>query len=150
MAEEIPIRVKPVDYVAEKYLTRARAAVEDWKKWIANPRRGPATAAIAARGDLEAKMRKKETWDKWEARLKAIGDKGVIAAALAKADRFPQGIEYGAKYYKQFYEQFSKHLEEGLKKVLAMPKVTLDDAKRRACAMIDWNAKFRFVKKYTE
>ena len=44
-----------------------------------------------------------------------------------------------------FYEQFSKHLEAGLAKVLAMPKVTLEDAIQRAAAMIRHNAQFRYT-----
>lgn len=139
---------KPVDKAVEKYIERARAGKALYEYFIQRPRRGPATAAIAARKNLEEKMRLKETWDKWEARLAGVGDKGVITAAVTKGvPRFVPGIEYGAKFWEQFYKEFKPHLEAGLAEVLTMPKVTLDDSIARAAAMIKHNAKFRFVKK---
>ena len=149
MAEEVVVRVKPVDKTVEKYFERAKLGVKDYEYYIQRPRRGPASAAISMRKTLEEKMAKKETWDKWEERLSGIGDAGVIDAALQKGvKRFVPGVEYGKKYFEQFYKQFSAHLAEGLKKVLAMPRVTLDDSIARAVEMIKHNAQFKFIKKF--
>ncbi|MCD6590272.1 hypothetical protein J7K74_03775 [Candidatus Woesearchaeota archaeon] len=118
---------------------------------IKQPRRDPIKAAISMRSTLEAKMADKSTWDKWQEKLEGIGFEGWLDATLNKGvPRFVPGIEYGFKYYKAFAEQFSKHLEEGLKKVLAMPKRTLDESIARAAEMIRHNAKFRFKKTFVK
>ena len=144
MAEAI--KVKPVPLVVEKWLERARAGQKLYAERTKEPRRDPIKAAIAKRSDLEAKMARKETWDKWEARLSAVGFDGWLKAVQQKGvPRYPQGIEFGKDKFADFYEQFSKHLEAGLAKVLAMPKVTLEDSIRRAAEMIRWNAQFKYV-----
>lgn len=139
--------VKSVESWLRKYEERATVATEDYKRGVANPKRPPATAAIQARKAIEAKMRSKETWDKWESNLRQVGDDGVIRAALEKgADRYAPGVRAGLPKVQQFAQQFSTHLEAGQKKVLAMPKITLDDGIKRAEAMIRHNAGFRFKK----
>jgi len=143
------VKAKPVEVALDKYIRRATAAKDDYVRGVQNPRRDPTEAAISMRSTLEAKMASKETWDKWEDRLRSVGFKGWQEATLNKgANRFLDGIRYGAKYWKQFYEQFKDHLEKGLAQVHAMPRATLDDSVRRAEFMIRWNAKFRFKKSY--
>ena len=141
-----PIKVKPLDLTVKKWLERARAGATLYAERVKNPRRDPTKAAIAKRADLEAKMSNKTTWDKWETRLSAVGFDGWLNAVLNKGvQRYPSGIEFGKTKFADFYEQFSKHLEAGLSKVLAMPKVTLEDSIRRAAEMIRWNAQFKYV-----
>lgn len=144
MGAEIPVKVKPVELTVKKWLERARAGAKLYEERTKTPRRDPIKAAIANRSALEAKMSRKETWDKWEERLskvtfdywlKAVQEKGV--------PRFSQGIEFGQTKYSEFYAAFSKHLEEGLRRVLAIPKTDLEASIRRAAEMIRWNAKFR-------
>ena len=145
---EVPVKIKPVDYVVRKWLSRARGAVEDYKAGVQAPKRNPIEAAISMKDTLKAKMAAAETWDKWESKLGAWSLDGWIKRTLEiGAARFPQGIEASQIFFKQFYEQFSKHLEEGLPKVYAIPRVTLEDAIRRAAEMIRHNAKFKFIKK---
>ena len=148
MAAEVPVKVKPVDLTVRKYLERARSATPIYEERIKNPRRDPIRAAISMRASLEQKMARKETWDKWEARLSMWDQASWIDVTLKKGvQRYAQGVEIGADRYRMFYEQFSKHLEEGLRRILAMPKDTLDDSIRRAAEMIRWNAKFKFIKR---
>jgi len=142
------VKVKPVDYVTQKWRARASAAVEDYKRFVQAPSRDPIAAAISMKETLMAKMRSDETWKKWEEKLSAVGFKGWLEAVLNKGvQRYPQGIEFGTKYYEQFYSEFSKHLEAGLEKVYSLPRVTLEDSIRRAAEMIRHNAQFRFIKK---
>jgi len=142
------VKVKPVDYVASKWKSRAQSAVEDYKRFVQSPSRDPIAAAISMKETLVAKMRSDETWRKWEEKLSAVGFKGWLEAVLTKGvQRYPQGIEFGSKYYEQFYSEFSKHLEAGLEQIYRMPRVTLEDSINRAAAMIRHNAKFRFIKK---
>lgn len=142
------VRIKPVDYVTKKWLERARAAVEDYKLGVQNPRRDPIKAAISMKDTLMRKMAARETWDKWEQKLSAWNLEAWSKRAVnVGANRYPTGIEASQDTFKQFYEQFSKHLAEGLPKVYSIPRVTLDDSIRRAAEMIRHNAKFRFIPK---
>lgn len=146
MATEVPVKVKPVDLATRKWLERARAGASLYAERVKTPRRDPIKAAIANRSALEAKMSQKSTWDKWEERLSAVGMEGWLNATLTKGvQRYPQGIEFGKDKWRGFYEQFSRHLEEGLRRVLAIPKTDLEAAIRRATEMIRWNAKFRYT-----
>ena len=141
------ISIKPVDKTVEKWLQRARAGVELYKFYVQQPKRSPTEAAISMKETLMAKMAKPETWEKWEENRRAVGDAGWLYGVMNKGvQRYPQGIEVGKKYYEQFYSQFKSHLERGLAEVYSIPRVTLDDAVRRAEVMIRHNAKFRFKK----
>ncbi len=85
------------------------------------------------RKTLEAKMAAKETWDKWEANRRAVGDAGWLYGVKKKGiDRFPSGIDAGAPIWAEFYKQFKPHLEAGLSKVYSLPRATIDDAVKRA------------------
>jgi len=149
IAAEIKIEAKPVELAAKKYLERARAGAKLYEERIKTPRRDPTKAAISMRDTLEAKMRDKKTWDKWEERLASVGFEGWLDATLTKGvPRYVPGVEYGFKYWKDFYEQFKPHLEEGMRKVHAMPRVTLEDSIARAAEMIRHNAKFRYKKRF--
>jgi len=140
------ISVKPVDLVVNKYLERARAGATLYAERTKTPRRDPTKAAISMRPTLEAKMRSKETWDKWEMKLSAVGFNGWLKGVQTKGvQRYPTGIEAGKDKYADFYGKFKAHLEEGLRQIVTMPKTTLEDSINRAAAMIRWNAKFRYV-----
>jgi len=139
--------IKPIDIWLKKYEARTAVAVDDYKWGVKNPKRPPATTAIEFRDVLEKKMAAKETWDKWEDALKFIGDEGVIEAALEKgAGRYVPGVRFGLPKVKSFAEAFSPHLAEGVKKALAIKKVTLEDAIERAATIIRHNAEFRYKK----
>ena len=131
----------------KKYSERTSVAGEAYKEGVQNPKRGPATAAIAARAVWVRKMAEKSTQDKWEGGLRKVGDNGVIEAAVTKgADRYVPGVQASINKVQEFAAAFAPHLAEGQRKIQAMPKGTLADSKARASAMIDHNAKFRFKK----
>ena len=139
--------VKPVSRWVDKYEARATVAEDDYVYGVRNPKRPPASTAIANRSTLEAKMKLKSTWDKWEDSLAYVGDAGVIDAAATKGkERYVPGVRAGIDKVRAFANDFSKHLETGQATVLAMPKVTLADSVNRAKAMIEHNAKYRFKK----
>jgi len=139
--------VKPVDRWIKKYEARSAVATDDYKWGIENPARSPTGEAIAHRKDLEAKMTKKETWDKWESALKFVGDDGWRKGAIEKGvDRYAPGIRTGLPKMTDFANKFKGHLEAGVEAVKKLPKVTIDDSIRRATEMIKHNAKFVYKK----
>lgn len=135
---------KPVDRWVKKYLNRARAAVEDYREGVTNPRRDPAEAAISMRPTLEAKMRSQATWDKWEHSLRTRGSrKYKERASTVGADRYPAGIESGKEEYKAFAAEFKTHLDAGLPDIRKMQKTSIEESINKAAAMIRHNAKFK-------
>jgi hypothetical protein len=139
---------KPSERWVSKYDRRTAVASDDYLWGVQNPARGPATAAIAKRADLEAKMAQKETWNKWEDGLKFVGDEGIKAAAAAKGPaRYTTGIAYGLPKFTDFASKFKAHLDSQLPAIQAMSTATLDQAAAKAVAMMKANAKFRYKKK---
>jgi hypothetical protein len=93
-------------------------------------------------------MAAKETWDKWEAALRYVGDEGWKDAALKKgAPRYTDGVTYGLPKFTDFASKFKAHLDAGLPAIRAMPRRTLDESIAKAAAMIKHNAKFVYKKK---
>lgn len=137
--------VKSIDKWVGRYEQNSSVATDSYRFGVSNPKRPPASAAIAARKTIEAKMRMKETWDKWESGLRSVGDDGVIKAALEKgADRYAPGIRAGLPKVQAFAQQFAPHLEAGQRKVFALPNVTPEDSERRMLEMSRHNRQFKF------
>jgi len=145
---EVEVKVKPVDVSARKYLDKATAGKPFYAYFVHHPKRSPTEAAIAMRATLEGKMKLTETWDKWEAKRRAVGDAGWLAGIEHKGiDRFPKGVEVGAPRWQKFYEDFKPTLEKNLAEVYRLPRVTIDDAVKRAETMIRLNAEYKYIPK---
>jgi len=145
---EAKVTAKPVDMSARKFLDKARAGKPFYAYFVHYPKRSPTDAAIAMKSTLVEKMKLDETWDKWEAKRRAVGDEGWLAGIELKGiGRFVPGIEVGAPRWQLFYEDFKPHLEAGMVEVYRLPRVTIDDAVERAATMIRHNAKYRYLPK---
>tara|TARA_R100000501_G_C2625250_1_gene118648 strand:- start:989 stop:1411 length:423 start_codon:yes stop_codon:yes gene_type:complete len=139
--------VKDLKRVIDKYERNASAAADEYVAGLKNPKRGPVTGAIANRATLEAKMKQKSTWDKWEANLKAVGDDGVLKAAIDKGSlNYPTGIAAGIPKMRKFLEQFLPHLEAGRSSIDRMQKRTIEESIAKNAAQIRHNAKFSYKK----
>jgi len=139
--------VKAIDKWVKKYEDRASVAEDAYRDGVQNPRRPPASSAIAARDAWVKKLAMKETQDAWEDGLRTVGDAGVIDAAVKKGSvRYVDGVRAGVPKVRDFATKFAAHLEAGQKKVLSMPKVTLQDGINRATEMIKHNANFKYKK----
>jgi hypothetical protein len=139
---------KPAERWVGKYQARTSVARPDYEWGVQNPSRGPITAAIGAKETLMAKMAARETWDKWEAALRYVGDEGWKDAALKKgAPRYTDGVSYGLPKFTDFASKFKAHLDAGLPAIRAMPRRTLEESIAKAAAMIKHNAKFTYKKK---
>jgi len=78
------IRLKPVDIVVKKWADRAKAGVELYREFTRTPKRDPTAAAVAMKESLIAKMSSRETWDKWESRLRNVGFNGWLYGVKTK------------------------------------------------------------------
>jgi len=137
--------VKPPEFWVKRWYENARRAVDAYREGVQAPRRNPIEAAVANADVWHARVSAPETKEKWKARLSSVKFEDWLNAVLNKgAARYPNGIEFGKTKYERFAKAFHSHLEEGVRRVLAIPKRTLEDAIRRAAEMIRWNAKFTF------
>jgi hypothetical protein len=140
--------VKPPARWKKKYVDRATVATDDYKFGVEHPVRSQMEAAIAGRKTLEAKMAKKETWDKWQEGLEYVGDEGWRKGCIEKGvDRYAPGVRVGADKYSEFAEKFSEHLKVKVEEIRKLPKITIEDSIKRAAEMIRHNAAFRFKRR---
>jgi len=139
------VKIRPPEIIAGKYYVRTQASKDFYRYGVHNPKRSPTAAALAAAEDWHARVSATETLEKWKKRRAAAGDaKYYVGVDMKGVDRYPKGCEIGAVWMLDFMTKFKPHLEEGLKKVYAMPKRSLDDAVKRAEAMIRHNATFTY------
>ena len=131
------VSVKSPEIAAKKFLERASGARDYYLYGVHNPKRSPTEAAISMRSTLEQKMARKEVWDRWEERRKAVGDQLWLAKIdLLGADRYPRGVEIGAALWYDFFSKFDDKLNEVLTRVYSIPRVTIDDSVRRVETLI--------------
>ena len=145
MADPAPeIKLKPVEIIIKKYFDRTRNATY-YLAGVLSPKRSPTEAAISMKSTLVEKMKRDETWEKWEKRRKAAGDtKWRAMIELKGVASYPRGTEVGSVYMLDFLNKFLPHLSEGLKKVYKEPRVTIDDSVKRAEIMIRHNHEFTY------
>jgi hypothetical protein len=142
------IRLKPADRIVSKWAERAKAGVNLYAEFTAQPKRDPTAAAVSMKATWQAKVSSTETANKWEQALRNVGFQGYLYGVRAKGvNRFPQGIDAGTVYMQQFMSQFLPHLAAGLAQVYRLPKTNIEESINRAAAMIRHNAKFRFQKR---
>jgi len=145
MAAGPEIRLKPPEIAAKKYLDRTRTAVPYYIYGTRNPKRSPTAAALEAAEAWHSKVSAPETLEKWKKRRAAAGDDKYYFGLETKGyKRYPEGTEVGSVYMLDFLTKFYPHLAEGLRKVYAIQKKTLDDAVKRAETMIRHNATFTY------
>jgi hypothetical protein len=142
------IRLKPADRIVSKWAERAKAGVNLYAEFTAQPKRDPTAAAVSMKATWQAKVSSTETANKWEQALRNVGFQGYLYGVRAKGvNRFPQGIDAGTVYMQQFMSQFLPHVAAGLAQVYRLPKTNIEESINRAATMIRHNAKFRFQKR---
>ena len=148
MAVGAEIRLKPADRKVSKWAERAKAGVNLYAEFTAQPKRDPTAAAVSMKATWQAKVSSTETANKWEQALRNVGFQGYLYGVRAKGvNRFPQGIDAGTVYMQQFMSQFLPHVAAGLAQVYRLPKTNIEESINRAATMIRHNAKFRFQKR---
>ena len=98
----MPIQVKDINSIAQKFVTRAGAAANDYKAGVMNPRTDQAQAAEAAQPTWAAAVQ--------DAAARGAFAKGVARAGTAKwqsrastigVQRYPQGVQAAQAAYAQ-------------------------------------------------
>lgn len=131
------VSLKPVEIAAKRYYDRATTALPYYLAGVKNPKRSPTAAALEMKDTLKEKMKRDETWDKWERRRRAAGDEGWLAGIMVKGkDRYVPGVTIGAARWADFYDKFAPKLKEVLSEVYSKPRVTVEDSIERVATLI--------------
>jgi len=138
------IVITPPEIAARKLLEAVRRSKGFYLYGVQHPKRSPTQAAIEAADAWHSNVSAPETKQKFIDNRKAAGDETWLAGILGKgADRWLPGIEFGIGKYLVFAEEFFPYLAQGLEKVYAIQKTSLEDSIRRAAEMIRHNAAFK-------
>jgi hypothetical protein len=117
--------------IAEKQVRRTVEAVEDYRTGVANPRRNPIDAALAAEAKYKAKMAESLSKGLWAAALRGTPkDSASSKAASVGAERLAQGVQASADKISRFQNNFAPLRENVRRSVEGLPENT--DAEREA------------------
>ncbi len=87
------IKIKDPGTLANKFSTRAQAAVAEYRAGVTDPKRSQSDSAIAASGNWQSAVQSPAALARFTGGLRAAGDAGWKAGALGKgADRYPSGV----------------------------------------------------------
>ncbi len=87
------IKIKDPGTLANKYSTRAQAAVPEYRVGVTDPKRSQSDSAIAAAPNWQAAVTSAAALARFTSGLRAAGDAGWKQGALTKgADRYGPGV----------------------------------------------------------
>ena len=100
-------------------------------------------AAIASQGAMVSNFNQAVTSGRWAARLNAVGDAGIRAAAVAKAANFANGITQGTTKYQTAMSTWLPIIDQAAATARAMPATVGGPNNNRSAAFATalWNAK---------
>lgn len=89
----MPIQIKDVGTLANKFVNRAVGAVNDYKAGVMAPKASQSASAIAASGLWQQSVSSQAALNRFTSGLRASGDAGWQAGASTKgASHYPDGI----------------------------------------------------------
>jgi hypothetical protein len=128
--------VKPLDYVVEKWMRRAKGAVEDLKKGVELTKKD--WAGLLKKAKDYMKLNYAEALDTYfDKSVDKVGTEGWRGKTLTKAPaRYPSGIDAGASDYKGKMTDILAFEDSLQAEIQKMPNMTLEDRIARANAWI--------------
>lgn len=123
------------DQIAKKMVENASRSTDSYKQGVLNPKRGPATAALAASEKRAEAVRKAETDRTWEKAMATVPDSYVSQrAAEVGAPRYASGVTAAKPKIENFWRKFHPILEGIEAEVQGMPDVSDSDREARMIA----------------
>lgn len=123
------------DKIAKKMVENASRSTDSYKEGVLNPKRGPASAALAAADKRAEAVRKAEENRTWEKAMATVTDSYVSQrAAEVGAPRYASGITAAKPKIENFWRKFHPILEGIEAEIAAMPDVTDADREARMLA----------------
>ena len=135
--------VKDATYVADKWRSNLKGSTDAMRKGVDGVTVAPSKKAIESKEKMKRNLIEAIDSGKWEDGLKAVSLDDWKTAMDKGINRVGTGADASVGKVESFMKDFLPHLEEGKKKVDAMPNVTLEDNIARAEAMIRHNAQYK-------
>lgn len=137
------VKVTPKEF-AEKWSRNLSASIDYIRSGVEKVDKAPSELAIANKEKLKKKLI--EAIDKgiWENALKAYTLEQWKRDMKEKAiPRIPDGAEKAKGKVESFASKLLPYIDEGLRRIEAMPTLTLEDSIRKASEWIRYMANFR-------
>lgn len=123
--------------ITKKQVENASRSTESYKDGVMNPRRGAATAALAAAPKRAEAVRISEENKDWEKSMAKVSDDYVKKRAVEiGAPRYAPGIKGAEEKTLKFWRGFKPILDTIEAEVAAMPDVTDADREARMVANV--------------
>lgn len=134
-------RVSP-EQAATKWAQRLSASTDDIKNGVQRVTEAPGVAAARQKGVWLAKIQ--ASADKWARRVASVSLADWQNAMTQKGlSRIASGAQAAEPKMASFMSEFLPYVDQGVQKVRAMPKTSVEDGIARAAEMIRHNARFQ-------
>ena len=137
------VKMSPSEY-ADKWGRRLKGSTEDIRRGVTAVTEAPGIKAAQKVEKMKANLMRSLEDGTWEKRVASVSLEDWKQQTLKKGiGRISQGVDGAGGKMQDFASEFFPHLEEGQRKVDAMPDITLEDNINRASEMMRHNAKFK-------
>jgi hypothetical protein len=123
---------------ADAWVQGAGAATGKWATNLQNTQKDIVGRAVAAAPQAVANYNDAINSGRWAARLQAVGNAGIKAAAQAKAANFGTGVSQARDKYLAAAQKLYPYIAQGQAQIEAMPSGSIAASKARATAWIDY------------
>lgn len=134
---------KSLQDTVSAWTNSASAAQANYVKGVQSSTAPIVQAAIASQGAMVSNFNQSVTSGRWAAKLSAVGDAGIRAAAVTKAANFANGITQGAGKYQSAMSTWLPIIDQAAATARAMPATVGGPNNNRSAAFATalWNAK---------
>jgi hypothetical protein len=135
--------VKSLERVVGKWVRNVQGAGEEYKEGVRNPSKNWQERTIAAKAKYAAELQKAIAEGRRESGVQRTGQAGYQEAALAKANRFAEGVALAEGDFRSAISDVLA-FEQGLQaRINAMPDATLEDRIKKSAEWQRAMAAFR-------
>jgi len=128
----------------DKLVSRASGATADYRRGIERVSESPTEKAAASQEVWFARLQQAKASGKFAAGCRRVSLEQWKGRTLALGpDRLASGLDQSRDKILKFMGDLLAHVDKGLEKIKAIPKLTLEDSKRRATTWIDHMATFK-------
>ena len=137
------VKITPQE-AAQKWAQRLSAAVEDIRRGVQRVTESPTVKAAEKRDKWLAELQRAAQEGRWESALRAVSLEQWKSDMLNKGiPRIAEGARQATAKLADVYVSLFRHIEEGQRRVQAMPDVTLEQRIQRMVEFIRHMSQYR-------
>lgn len=123
---------------ADAWVSGAGGATTKWAQGVQNTQKDIVGRAIAQSNVAQANYADAISSGRWAAKLSAVGNAGIKAAAAAKSANFGTGVSQAKDKYLAAAQKLYPYIAQGQSMIESMPSGNIGASKARAAAWIDY------------